>query len=79
MFLSSISTPFPLSPNSALFYSLYSMKIPVIMSPEDGCFPGLYTPSVLSKPWLSDGRTMIVTSVWGSRQVILSVNVLRYL
>ncbi|XP_060178673.1 acylamino-acid-releasing enzyme-like isoform X2 [Lycium barbarum] len=51
-------------------------EVPVVMCPEDGCFPGLYTVTFLSKPWLSDGYTMILSSVWGSTEVILSVNVL---
>ncbi|CAN6551730.1 unnamed protein product [Malus baccata var. baccata] len=50
--------------------------IPVVMCPEDGCFPGLYKSSILSNPWLSDGCTMIISSIWGSCEVILSVNVL---
>ncbi|KAM1724025.1 hypothetical protein ACFX13_022581 [Malus domestica] len=50
--------------------------IPVVMCAEDGCFPGLYWSSILSNPWLSDGCTMIISSIWGSCQVILSVNVL---
>ncbi|KAL5712432.1 acylaminoacyl-peptidase [Ranunculus cassubicifolius] len=50
--------------------------VPVVMSAEDGCFPGLYCSSFLSKPWLSDGCTMIFSSYWGSVQVILSVNVI---
>ncbi|OVA05354.1 Peptidase S9 [Macleaya cordata] len=50
--------------------------VPVVMCAEDGCFPGLYCSSFLSKPWLSDGETMILSSYWGSTQVILSVNVL---
>ncbi|CAN4116541.1 unnamed protein product [Withania somnifera] len=50
--------------------------VPVVMCPEDGCFPGLYCFSVLSKPWLSDGDTMILSSIWGSTQVIISVNVI---
>ncbi|KAJ9536989.1 hypothetical protein OSB04_029722 [Centaurea solstitialis] len=50
--------------------------VPVMMCPEDGCFPGLYCSDVLSKPWLSDGSTMILSSIWGSTQAILSVNVL---
>ncbi|XP_050239534.1 acylamino-acid-releasing enzyme-like isoform X2 [Quercus robur] len=50
--------------------------IPVVMSAEDGCFPGLYCSSFLSNPWLSDGCTMIISSFWRSCQVILSVNVL---
>ncbi|XP_062108224.1 acylamino-acid-releasing enzyme isoform X2 [Humulus lupulus] len=50
--------------------------IPVIMSAEDGCFPGLYCSSFLSNSWLSDGCTIILTSIWGSSQVLLSANVL---
>ncbi|PIN21311.1 Dipeptidyl aminopeptidase [Handroanthus impetiginosus] len=50
--------------------------VPVVMCPEDGCFPGLYHSKFLSKPWLSDGHTMVLSSVWGSTQAILSVNVL---
>ncbi|XP_021822050.1 acylamino-acid-releasing enzyme-like isoform X4 [Prunus avium] len=50
--------------------------VPVVMCAEDGSFPGLYWSSFLSNPWLSDGCTMIITSIWGSCQVILSVNVL---
>ncbi|KAJ6430148.1 hypothetical protein OIU84_021540 [Salix udensis] len=50
--------------------------IPVVWSAEDGCFPGLYCSYFISNPWLSDGCTMIVSSTWGSSQVILSVNVL---
>ncbi|XP_028784170.1 acylamino-acid-releasing enzyme isoform X2 [Neltuma alba] len=49
--------------------------IPVVMCAEDGCFPGLYCSTVLSNPWLSDGCTMILPSVWCSCQVLLSVNV----
>ncbi|KAH6821552.1 acylaminoacyl-peptidase-like protein [Perilla frutescens var. hirtella] len=48
----------------------------VVMCPEDGCFPGLYCSKFLTKPWLSDGRTMVLSSVWGSTQTILSVDVL---
>ncbi|KAJ6911147.1 hypothetical protein NC652_021703 [Populus alba x Populus x berolinensis] len=50
--------------------------IPIVQSAEDGCFPGLYCSNFITNPWLSDGCTMIVSSAWGSRQVILSVNVL---
>ncbi|CAD5175172.1 unnamed protein product [Musa acuminata subsp. malaccensis] len=49
--------------------------VPIVMCPEDGCFPGLYQSNILSNPWLSDGCTMIVSSVWCSTQVILSVNI----
>ncbi|KAK4482830.1 hypothetical protein RD792_010000 [Penstemon davidsonii] len=50
--------------------------VPVVMCPEDGCFPGIYPSKLLSKPWLSDGYTMILSSVWGSAQKIISVNIL---
>ncbi|XP_062200721.1 acylamino-acid-releasing enzyme 1 isoform X2 [Phragmites australis] len=49
--------------------------VPIVMCPQDGCFPGLYCFGLLRDPWLSDGRTMILSSVWGSKEVILSVNV----
>uniref|UniRef100_A0A803LGF2 acylaminoacyl-peptidase n=1 Tax=Chenopodium quinoa TaxID=63459 RepID=A0A803LGF2_CHEQI len=50
--------------------------VPVVMCPGDGCFPGLYCSSFLTNPWLSDGRTVILSSIWGSTQVILSVDIL---
>lgn len=50
--------------------------VPVIMCAEDGCFPGLYCFGILSKPWLSDGRTLVLSSYWGSTQVVLSINIL---
>uniref|UniRef100_A0A0V0H123 Putative ovule protein n=1 Tax=Solanum chacoense TaxID=4108 RepID=A0A0V0H123_SOLCH len=50
--------------------------VPVVMCPDDGCFPGLYSVKFLSKSWLSDGSTMILSSVWGSTEVILLVNML---
>ncbi|XP_073144166.1 acylamino-acid-releasing enzyme 1 isoform X4 [Henckelia pumila] len=49
--------------------------VPVVMCPEDGCFPGLYGAKFLSDPWLSDGHTIILSSVWCSVQAILSVNI----
>ncbi|XP_039784324.1 acylamino-acid-releasing enzyme 1-like isoform X4 [Panicum virgatum] len=49
--------------------------VPIVMCPKDNCFPGLYCFGLLRDPWLTDGRTMILSSVWGSREVILSVNV----
>lgn len=49
--------------------------VPIVMCPEDGCFPGLYCSSMLSDPWLSDGCTMILTSAWRSTEVILSIDV----
>uniref|UniRef100_A0A7N1A4T8 acylaminoacyl-peptidase n=1 Tax=Kalanchoe fedtschenkoi TaxID=63787 RepID=A0A7N1A4T8_KALFE len=50
--------------------------VPVVMSPDSDCFPGLYCSSFLSNPWLSDKSTMIISSAWRSTEVILSVNVL---
>uniref|UniRef100_A0A803MEP3 acylaminoacyl-peptidase n=1 Tax=Chenopodium quinoa TaxID=63459 RepID=A0A803MEP3_CHEQI len=50
--------------------------VPVVMCPGDGCFPGLYCSSFLTNPWLSDGRTVILSSIWESTQVILSVDIL---
>uniref|UniRef100_A0A2C9UDP0 acylaminoacyl-peptidase n=1 Tax=Manihot esculenta TaxID=3983 RepID=A0A2C9UDP0_MANES len=50
--------------------------IPVVQCSEDGCFPGLYCSGFLRNPWLSDGCTMMLSSTWGSSQVLLSVNVL---
>ncbi|CAL0328083.1 unnamed protein product [Lupinus luteus] len=50
--------------------------IPVVACAEDGAFPGLYCFSILSSPWLSDGYTLIISSIWNSRQILLSVNVL---
>nr|CAB3499666.1 unnamed protein product [Digitaria exilis] len=49
--------------------------VPIVMCPKDNCFPGLYCLGLLRDPWLTDGRTMILSSFWGSREVILSVNV----
>lgn len=49
------------------------------MCREDDCFPGIYCFDMISKPWLSDGFTMIFSSIWGSKEVILSVNMLRYI
>lgn len=56
---------------------MYPLKVPIVMSAEDGCLPGLYVSSFLSNSWLSDGRTLILSSIWRSSQVLLSVNVLR--
>nr|XP_043633501.1 acylamino-acid-releasing enzyme isoform X2 [Erigeron canadensis] len=50
--------------------------VPVVMCPEDGCFPGIYGFDMLTMPWLSDGSTMILSSIWGSTEVIISINVL---
>ncbi|CAM8918225.1 unnamed protein product [Rhodiola kirilowii] len=50
--------------------------VPIVMSPNDGAFPGLYCSTLMSNPWLSDKYTMILSSAWRSTVVILSVNVL---
>ncbi|KAK4783154.1 hypothetical protein SAY86_007528 [Trapa natans] len=50
--------------------------IPVIMNSEEGSFPGLYCLHLLKNPWLSDGCTMVLTSIWGSVEVIIAVNIL---
>lgn len=49
--------------------------VPIVMRPKDNGFPGLYCSGLLRDPWLTDGRTVILSSVWGSREVILSVNI----
>lgn len=46
------------------------------MNSEVGSFPGLYCTDLLGNPWLSDGRTMMLTSTWHSVDVILAVDVL---
>ncbi|KAK7345939.1 hypothetical protein VNO77_16555 [Canavalia gladiata] len=50
--------------------------IPVVMCAEDGYFPGLYCTTIHNNPWLSDNCTMIISSIWHSSEVLLSVNVL---
>lgn len=57
------------------FVKIYDI-IPVVMCAEDGCFPGLYCTTIHINSWLSDGYTMIISSIWHSSQVLLSVNVL---
>lgn len=47
------------------------------MCPEDGSFPGLYPSKFLANPWLSDGHTMVLSSIWASTEAILTVDVLR--
>ncbi|KAL6883634.1 hypothetical protein ACP4OV_011048 [Aristida adscensionis] len=49
--------------------------VPIVMCPQHGCFPGLYCSLLLRDPWLPDGQTIILSSFWGSREVILSINV----
>ncbi|KAG8091599.1 hypothetical protein GUJ93_ZPchr0012g18853 [Zizania palustris] len=50
--------------------------VPIVMCPQDDCFPGLYCSSMLSDPWFSDQCTVILTSAWRSTEVILSIDVL---
>ncbi|XP_021291724.1 acylamino-acid-releasing enzyme isoform X1 [Herrania umbratica] len=50
--------------------------IPIVNCAEDGHLPGLYCSNFLTKPWLSDGCTVILSSYWHSCQVILSVNLI---
>ncbi|KAF3326312.1 acylamino-acid-releasing enzyme isoform X1 [Carex littledalei] len=50
--------------------------VPVVLCPNDESFPGLYCSGFLSNPWLSDGSTLVVSSVWRSREAILSINIL---
>ncbi|XP_031487797.1 acylamino-acid-releasing enzyme isoform X1 [Nymphaea colorata] len=50
--------------------------VPVVMHADVGSFPGLYCDSIIAKPWLSDGSTLILSSVWGSTEVLISVDVL---
>lgn len=65
----------PIDGNPSLHRSIADV-VPIIMTAEEGCFPGLYCTNVLANPWLSDGCTMILTSSWRSSEVILAVNVL---
>eukprot|EP00249_Psilotum_nudum_P023449 c28878_g1_i1 orf=28-2523(+) len=48
--------------------------VPVIMRPEGG-FPGLYCSHLLTSPWLSDGRTLLLTSIWFSMGTILAIDI----
>ncbi|CAN1841302.1 Acylamino-acid-releasing enzyme [Linum perenne] len=50
--------------------------IPIVQCPEDGGFPGLYYGGFLRNPWLSDGSTIVLNSVWHSSEVILAVNII---
>lgn len=51
--------------------------VSVVFCPEDQGFPGLYCSGFLDQPWLSDGCTMILSSIWGCCEVILAIDVLR--
>lgn len=49
--------------------------VPIVKCPKEDGFPGLYCTSLLPHPWLSDGCTMIMSSIWGSTQAIIAVNI----
>ncbi|KAG0451098.1 hypothetical protein HPP92_026601 [Vanilla planifolia] len=53
-----------------------SCVVPVVMCPKEGSFPGLYCSNFLAYPWLSDGRTIILSSAWRSTDAILSIDIL---
>ncbi|CAJ1966982.1 unnamed protein product [Sphenostylis stenocarpa] len=65
-------------PNDTKLYQSCKIHevIPVVLFAEDGNFPGLYCSNILSDPWLSDGQRLVIASVWHSKQVLLSINVL---
>nr|GMD04740.1 acylamino-acid-releasing enzyme-like isoform X2 [Ipomoea batatas]GMD31187.1 acylamino-acid-releasing enzyme-like isoform X2 [Ipomoea batatas] len=57
--------------------------VPVVMHAHKDSFPGLYCSNpglyhsnILTRPWLSDGHTILLTSVWGSSQAILSIDII---
>ncbi|MED6179584.1 hypothetical protein PIB30_002409 [Stylosanthes scabra] len=50
--------------------------VPVVTRAEEGCFPGLYCTTIHNNPWLPDNSTMIISSIWHSSEVLLSLNVL---
>lgn len=43
-------------------HSIKYLQVPIVNRADDGQFPGFYCTSFLSKPWLSDGCTMILSS-----------------
>ncbi|PKA61420.1 acylaminoacyl-peptidase [Apostasia shenzhenica] len=53
-----------------------SCVVPVVMSPEDDCFPGLYCSGFLPYPWLSNRHTIVLSSAWRSTRAIVSINIL---
>lgn len=62
-----------------IFLRLFCCMLSTLMQcAEDGCFPVLHSLRILSNPWLSDGCTMILPSIWGSSQLLISLNVLRW-
>ncbi|MCO5570642.1 hypothetical protein L7F22_024369 [Adiantum nelumboides] len=42
-----------------------------------GGFPGIYCQSIIASPWLSDNRTVLLSSPWHSTQVILAIDIER--
>ncbi|XP_057818724.2 acylamino-acid-releasing enzyme 1 isoform X1 [Cryptomeria japonica] len=65
-------------PSSGIIHSKIEIKdvVPVVMCPREDFFPGLYCTDILPHPWLSDGHTLLLSSIWGSMQVLLAINVL---
>ncbi|MCO5587770.1 hypothetical protein L7F22_041722 [Adiantum nelumboides] len=43
-----------------------------------GGFPGIYCQSIIASPWLSDNRTVLLSSPWHSTQVILAIDIERF-
>ncbi|KAJ3673880.1 hypothetical protein LUZ60_005872 [Juncus effusus] len=51
--------------------------VKVVMCPKDeSSFPGLYCSGFLTNPWLNDGYTILVSSMWRSTDAILSINII---
>lgn len=49
--------------------------IEVALRPEvDAGFPGLYSDTISRQPWLADGKTLLLTTIWRSTQAIIAVN-----
>lgn len=65
-------------PSSGIIHSKLEIKdvVPVVMCPGEDFFTGLYCTQILAHPWLSDGHTLLLSSIWGSMQVLLAINVL---
>lgn len=57
-------------------YSVF--QVPVVNLPDAEGFPGLYVATLIAHPWLSDGTTLLLSSHWRSSQVILSIDIERY-
>ena len=52
------------------------LQIDVVPRSDDpGGFPGLYCGSITANPWLTDNRTLLLTTAWRSTQAIIAVHV----